>query len=50
MFNLFKRDKQAVPAKKKQLRRFIGARPSAMAKFESTFAKINAELREDYIA
>lgn len=50
MWNIFKRDKQAVPARKKQLRGFIGARPSAMAKFESTFAKINAELREDYIA
>ena len=50
MWNIFKRDKQAVPAKKTQLRGFIGARPSAMAKFESTFAKINAELREDYIA
>ena len=48
--NIFKRDKQAVPARKRQLRGFIGARPSAMAKFESTFAKINAELREDYIA
>ena len=50
MWNIFKRDKQAVPARKRQLRGFIGARPSAMAKFESTFAKINAELREDYIA
>jgi lambda family phage portal protein len=51
MFNLFKRDKeQVVPAKKRQVRGFIGARPSAMAKFQTAFEKINAELREDYIA
>lgn len=52
MFGLFKRNRQEVkPAKKKQwFRSFIGAKPSAMARFNATYAKINAELRSDSIA
>ena len=53
MWNLFKRENTTVqPEKKKKAyaRGFIGARPSAMAKFQSTYAKINAELKSDYIA
>lgn len=51
MWNFYKRDKQDVkPVRKRQMRGFVGARPSAMAKFATTYSKINAELREDYIA
>ena len=52
MWNIFKRDhkQDAVPARKSGVRGFIGARTSAMARFQTTYAKINAELREDFIA
>lgn len=52
MWGFFRRDREkaARPDRRKQVRGFVGARPSAMAKFQTTFAKINAELREDYIA
>jgi len=52
MFNLFKRSqKQEVKEEKKRaVRRFIAATNSEMNKFNISFAKINAELRQDYIA
>ena len=50
MFGWFRREQDVRPARKKQYRGFIGARPSAMAKFQSTYTKINAELKSDYIA
>lgn len=51
MFEVFK--KKASPVgKKPQLkqRRFVGAANSAFTKFNSSFMKINGELRSDYIA
>ena len=56
MFNLFKRDKQQKPPvihehkKKTQKRTFIGARNTGMNRFNQSYAKINRELQEDYIA
>lgn len=53
MFNVFKKSqKQQVIKKvpKHAVRRFIGATNSEMNKFNISFAKINAELRQDYIA
>ena len=51
MFNIFKREKETPKVqKKKQYRGFIGARPSAMTKWQTTYTKINAELKCDYIA
>lgn len=51
MFGWFKRDKEVHPVKQeRRTRAFAGAKPSAMAKFQATYAKINAELKADYIA
>lgn len=50
MFNLFKRGQEKPTKKKQWFRSFIGARPTAMAKFATTYAKINSELRSDSIA
>lgn len=52
MFQLFKRNTQPQnePKKKRQIRSFIGARNTGMNRFNSTFARINQELKQDYLA
>lgn len=54
MMNIFKRifsNNQEAPKKKKKYRRnFIGAANSLNNRFNTTYNKINAELRQDYIA
>jgi capsid protein len=48
IFNIVKKEKQQ--PKRKQTRAFVGARYTANNNFNTTFNKINAELRTDYIA
>lgn len=54
MFNWLKKDKDNKPLKsqknKNLVRNFIGARASRMNHFNTTFARINEQLRTDYIA
>lgn len=52
MFNFFKKSKQEVKPIKKQnkQRSFIGAKAVLNNRFNTTFNKINAEIRTDYIA
>lgn len=53
MFNMFKRSKKIenkVVKKPQKSRRFVGAVNSPMTKFNSSFLKINGELKSDYIA
>lgn len=52
MFNFFKRQQEKTSPKKhkKQVRSFIGARNTGMNRFNTTFARINQELKQDYIA
>lgn len=51
-FSWFKRDKQEVKPVKKELRKrsFIGAKFTKNNRFNTNFNKINAQLRQDYIA
>lgn len=54
MFNWFKREKEnnqkPVVKKQKQNRAFLGAKNVANNRFNTTYMKINAELRQDLIA
>lgn len=52
MFNLFKRQKNTPPVKHKKQsanRSFVGAKNTGMNRFNVTYAKINEQLRQDYI-